>query len=197
MDSKTLYNYHREYFRDPTLFVIDDRKFKEARPESLLETNTDWLGETFKPALVQNYFLSSAGKTEKLSYYIGASYYDEEGTFINSNYKRINVRANTTYTFSDRVTLSNNINLSGSKTRGADYMNIYYSYTSMPWDDPYDENGKARSFKNADSIWSKDKINPIQAAENSELSNSGFNLDYDLDLNIKLTHGYPLLPQTG
>ncbi len=187
MDSKTLYNYHREYFRDPTLFVIDDRKFKEARPESLLETNTDWLGETFKPALVQNYFLSSAGKTEKLSYYIGASYYDEEGTFINSYYKRINVRANTTYTFSDHVTLSNNINLSGSKTRGADYMNIYYSYTSMPWDDPYDENGKARSFSNADSIWSKDKINPIQAAENSELSNSGFNLDYDLGLNIKLT----------
>jgi TonB-linked SusC/RagA family outer membrane protein len=186
MDSKTLYDYHREYFRDPNLFVIDDRKFKEARPESLLETNTDWLGETFKPALVQNYFLSAAGKTDKLSYYIGASYYDEEGTFINSDYKRINVRANTTYTFSDRVTLSNNINLSGSKTRGADYMNIYYSYTSMPWDDPYDKNGNARSFKNADSIWSKDKINPIQAAENSELTNSAFSLDYDLDLNIKL-----------
>jgi TonB-linked SusC/RagA family outer membrane protein len=186
MDSKTLYNYHREYFRDPTLFVIDDRKFKEARPESLLETNTDWLGETFKPAMVQNYFLSSAGQSEKLSYYIGASYYDEEGTFMNSNYKRINVRANTTYKFSDRVTLSNNINLSGSKTRGADYMNIYYAYTSMPWDDPYDENGKARSFKNAENIWSKDKINPIQAAENSELTNSGFGLDYDLDLNIRL-----------
>ncbi len=147
MDSKTLYNYHREYFRDPTLFVIDGRKFKEARPESLLETNTDWLGGTVNPALVQNYFLSSAGKTEKLSYYIGASYYDEEGTFINSYYKRINVRANTTYTFSDHVTLSNNINLSGSKTRGADYMNIYYSYTSMPWDDPYDENGKARALE--------------------------------------------------
>jgi TonB-linked SusC/RagA family outer membrane protein len=187
MDSKTLYNYHREYFRDPTLFVIDDRKFKEARPESLLETNTDWLGETFKPALVQNYFLSSAGKTDKLSYYIGASYYDEEGTFINTNYKRINVRANTTYTMSDRVTLTNNINLSGSKTLGADYMNIYYSYTNLPWDNPYDENGKARPFKNAEGILSKDKTNPIQAAENSELSNSGFSLDYDLDLNIKIT----------
>lgn len=187
MDSKTLYNYHREYFRDPTLFVIDDRKFREARPDSLLNTNTDWLGEAFNPALVQNYFLSSAGKTDKLSYYIGASYYDEEGTFLNTNYKRINVRANTTYNMSDRVTLSNNINLSGSKTRGADYMNIYYSYTSMPWDNPYDVNGNARSFKNAEGIWSKDKINPIQAAENSELTNSGFSLDYDLDLNVKLS----------
>jgi TonB-linked SusC/RagA family outer membrane protein len=186
MDTKTLYNYHREYFRDPNLFVIDDRKFITARPASILDVNTDWLDEAFNPALVQNYFLSSAGKTGKLSYYIGASYYDEEGTFINSNFKRMNLRANTTYTFSDRVTLTNNINLGGSKTLGADYMNIYYAYTSMPWDDPYDENGNPRSFKEAEGIWSKDKINPIQAARNTELSNMGFNLDYDLDLNVKL-----------
>ena len=36
-------------------------------------------------------------------------------------------------------------------------------------------------------IWSKDKINPIQAAQNSELSTEGFSLDYDLDLNVKIT----------
>ena len=66
-------------------------------------------------------------------------------------------------------------------------MNIYYAYTSMPWDNPYDVNGKPRSFKTADGIWSKDKINPIQAADNSELSNFGFSLDYDIDLTIRFT----------
>jgi TonB-linked SusC/RagA family outer membrane protein len=187
MDSKTLYEYHREYFRDPVLFEIDDRKFNAVRPASLIDVNTDWLKETFKPALLQNYFISASGQSDKLSYYIGASYYDEEGTFINTNYRRINLRANSTYKFSDKVSLTNNINLSGSKTRGADYMNIYYSYTSMPWDNPYDEDGEPRSFKNAEGIWSKDKINPIQAAENSELSNTGYSLDYDLDLNIQFT----------
>jgi TonB-linked SusC/RagA family outer membrane protein len=187
MDSKTLYDYHREFFRDPVTFVVDDRKFKEARPESLLDVNTNWLAETFKPALIQNYFLSSSGKSSKLSYYIGASYYDEEGTFINTDFRRINLRANTTYTFSDRVSLTNNINLSGFRNKGADYMNIYYAYVNMPWDNPYDENGNARSFKTAEGIWSKDKINPIQAAQNSELSTEGFNFDYDLDLNVKIT----------
>ncbi len=186
MDSKTLYAYHREYFRDPVLFVVDDRKFKEARPESLLDVNTDWLSETFKPALVQSYFLSASGKADKLSYYLGASYYNENGTFINSNFKRANLRANTTYRFSDRVSLTNNINISGSKNLGTDYMNIYYAYTSMPWDDPYDEDGNARSFKTAEGIWSKDKINPIQAAENSELSNKSFGFDYDITLNINI-----------
>ena len=186
MDSKTLYAYHREYFRDPQKFVVDDRKFKAARPLSLLDVNTDWLSETFKPAIIQNYFLSSSGKSDKLSYYLGASYYDEEGTFINSNYQRANLRANTTYKFSDKVSLTNNINISGSKNVGTDYMNIYYAYSNMPWDNPYDKNGKARSFKTAEGIWSKDKINPIQAAENSELSNKSFSFDYDIDLSIKI-----------
>ncbi|MGB8359128.1 MAG: carboxypeptidase-like regulatory domain-containing protein, partial [Bacteroidales bacterium] len=110
MDSKTLYAYHREYFRDPVLFVVDDRKFKAERPASLLDVNTDWLSETFKPALIQNYFLSVSGKAEKLSYYLGATYYNENGTFINSGYQRANLRANTTYKFSDKVSLVNNIN---------------------------------------------------------------------------------------
>ncbi len=187
MDSKTLYAYHREYFRDPQKFVVDDRKFKSARPLSLLDVNTDWLSETFRNGRIQNYFLSSSGISDKLSYYLGASYYDEEGTFINSNFQRANLRANTTYKFSDRVSLTNNINLSGSKNLGTDYMNIYYAYTSMPWDNPYDENGIARSFKTAEGIWSKDKINPIQAAENSELSNKSFSFDYDIDLSIKIS----------
>ncbi len=187
MDSKTLYEYHREFFRDPVNFIVDDRKFKAARPLSLLDVNTNWLSETFKPALIQNYFLSSSGKSDKLSYYIGASYYDEEGTFVNTNFKRANLRANTTYKFSDKVSLTNNINLSGSKNRGADYMNIYYAYVNMPWDNPYDANGNARSFKTAQGIWSKDKINPIQSAQNSELSYESFNFDYDLDLNVKIT----------
>lgn len=186
MDSKTLYDYHREYYRDPQEFVIDDRKFSAARPLSILGVNTDWLAETFKPAMIQNYFLSSSGKSDKFSYYIGGSYYDEEGTFINSGFQRGNLRANTTYKFSDRVSLTNNINLSGSKNIGTDYMNIYYAYSSMPWDNPYDAKGKARSFKTAEGIWSKDKINPIQAAENSELSNKNFSFDYDIDLTIKV-----------
>jgi TonB-linked SusC/RagA family outer membrane protein len=186
MDSKTLYNYQREFFRDPVKFVIDDRKFKQARPDSLLKTNTNWLAEAFKPALIQNYYLSSSGRSGKLSYYIGASYYNEEGTFINTNYQKINLRANTDYKFSEAVTLSNNINIAGSKNRGYDYMNLYYSYTSMPWDNPYDAKGNPRSFKTADGIWSKDKINPIYAADNSELSSKGFSLDYDMSLNVKI-----------
>ncbi|MBN2347980.1 MAG: SusC/RagA family TonB-linked outer membrane protein [Bacteroidales bacterium] len=186
MDSETLYKYHREYFRDPTYFVVDDRKFLAVRPESLKEINTDWLAETFKTAPVHNYYLASSGTSGKLRYYIGGTYYNETGTFINTDYNRINARANTTYSFTDKVSLTNNINLNGSKTNGYEYMHIYYSYVNMPWDNPYDSDGEARSYKNDETIWSKDKINPIQAAENSEFLSKDFSVDYDLVLNVEL-----------
>lgn len=187
MDSKTLYEYQRELYRDPEYFQIDDRKFRAALPDSVLKTNTNWLKECFKPASIQNYYLSASGKSNKLSYYVGGSYYDEEGTFVNTYFKRINLRANTTYNLSNRVSLTNNISLSGARDRQADYMNLYYAYVNMPWDNPYDSNGSIRSFKNAGNIWSKDKINPLQAAENSEFSSKSFSVDYDASLNINLT----------
>lgn len=179
MDSRTLYNYHRELYRDPNFYVIDDSKFLQARPLSLLETDTDWLDETFDPALVQNYHVSYTGKSEKTSFYIGGGFYDEGGTFLDTYYKRLNLRANTTYRLSDRITLTNNINLSASKTKEADYMSIYYAYVNMPWDNPYDQEGHPVSFKENENIWSKDKINPIQTAENSELTNRLLSVDYD------------------
>jgi len=186
MDSRTLYNYQRELYRDPKLFVIDDSQFLQARPASILDVNTNWLKETFKPAIIQNYYLSTAGKVNKLSFYLGGSFYNEGGTFINTSFKRVNLRANTTYQLSNAVSIKNNINISGSKTESTDYMNLYYAYVNMPWDSPYDAKGNPVSFKTADGIWSKDKINPIQSADNSELSNRSLNVDYDFDLNVKI-----------
>jgi len=187
MDSKTLYQYQRELFRDPEYFQIDDRKFRATLPDSVLKTNTNWLKECFKPAKIQNYYLSSSGRSGKLSYYVGGSYYDEEGTFLNTYFKRINLRANTTYNLTQKVTLINDISLSSANDRQANYMNLYYAYVNMPWDNPYDSIGNARSFKTANGIWSKDKINPIQAAQNSEFSSHSFSVDYDASLNVDFT----------
>ncbi|HEX3008793.1 MAG TPA: SusC/RagA family TonB-linked outer membrane protein, partial [Bacteroidales bacterium] len=188
MDSKTLYQYQRELYRDPTYFQVDDRKFRQALPDTVLKTNTNWLEECFKPAAIQNYYLSASGRSQKFKYYVGGSYYDEEGTFIHTYFKRINLRANTSYNLTKKITLINNISLGGSKDRQADYMNLYYAYVSMPWDSPYDKDGNVRSFKTANNIWSKDKINPVQAAENSEFSSRSFSMDYDASVNIDFTN---------
>ena len=134
MNSSELYENQKQLFRDyipgatGNSYVIDLVQFQSERPASILNTNTNWLTTMFKPAPVENYYFSAMGKTEKNDYYFGATFYDEGGTFMNTDYKRVNLRSNNTYHFNDKITLTNNINISGSVGKSYDYNDIYYAY---------------------------------------------------------------------
>lgn len=71
-----------------------------------LGKGTDWQKETFNyNAPVQNHQLSVSGATEKVNYYLSLGYYNQEGIvggdYDRSNYKRMTMRTNTTYTLFD------------------------------------------------------------------------------------------------
>ena len=107
MDSQ-LYNYQKEFYRDyiPTdtgnSYKIDLLKFYAERPRDLESQNYNWLTTIFKPAFMQNYYISVSGKTEKNEYYLALSYYNENGTFMNTNFQRVNLRASSTITFQSK-----------------------------------------------------------------------------------------------
>ena len=61
------------------------------------DTSTDWLDEMTRNGWVQNYALNLSGGTEKLNYFISGNYYNEEGTFIETDYQRYNFRVVTDY----------------------------------------------------------------------------------------------------
>lgn len=57
--------------------------------------NTNWIDETFNDAFVQRYDLSFSGASEKISYYLSGSYFDQNGTVGDENkYKRYTTRLN-------------------------------------------------------------------------------------------------------
>lgn len=191
MNSAELYDYQKGFYRDYIVgatdnsYKVDLIKFYAERPLSLLDQDYDWTKESFKPAAVNNFYLSASGKTEKNSYYIGASYYNEKGTFLNTDFQRINLRANSTYTFSKKLSVTNNINLSASTGHSYDYTDVFNSFLNMPWDNPYDANG-APIYVDGNSTfkwWSRDKVNPIHTVENSDHPYKGFDLNYDLGVN--------------
>ena len=69
---------------------------------------TDWQKETFNyGAPVQNHQVSVSGGTEKVNYYLSLGYYNQEGIvggdYDRSNYKRMTMRTNTTYTLFDEA----------------------------------------------------------------------------------------------
>ncbi len=194
MNSAELYDYQKEFYRDYIVgaadnsYKIDLIKFYGERPLSLLNQDYDWSKESFKSAPVNAFYLSASGSTEKNNYYVGASYYNEKGTFLNTGFQRINLRANSTYTFSKKLSVTNNINLSASMGKSYDYMDVYYSFLNLPWDNPYDANGAPVYVDGTSTFkwWSRDKINPIHTVQNSEHPYKGFDVNYDFGLNYNI-----------
>jgi TonB-linked SusC/RagA family outer membrane protein len=195
MNGSQLYQYQKELYRDfiPTetdnSYKIDLLKFYSERPRALEGQNYNWQTTIFKPALLQNYYFSIAGKTEKNDYYVGTSYYNEKGTFMNTGFQRLNLRANSTLKLAPRISLTNNINLSGATGKTYDYNDIYYSYLNLPWDNPYDSSGNPLYVDGNSSFkwWSRDKINPVHTIRNSNHPYKSFDANYDMALNIDIT----------
>ena len=188
MSGSEFYETTSELYRDPNTHLIDKIKFYQDFPQELAERNFDWVNEAFKPAFTQKYYLSASGNQEKMSYFISSSYFNEDGTFRNTGFENLNLRANTKYKFSEKVSLKNNINIAFSKGKYHDYMDMYYSYLSLPWDNAYDDNGNARYVdRTTPDFWSRDNINPFHTIDNSEHKSRGMSLNYDFVLNINIS----------
>jgi TonB-linked SusC/RagA family outer membrane protein len=188
MNGSEFYNTTKELYRNPNTHQIDVIKFYKDFPKELSTRNYNWVDDVFKPALIQNYYLSANGREGGFSYYVSGTYYDAGGTFLKTNYKKGNLRVNTKYQFSKKVSVSNNINISNSYGSSYDYMNMYYSYLNLPWDNPYDSTGAPRYVDaKTQGWWSRDHINPIHTIENSDHNYNGVGINYDLVFNWKIT----------
>lgn len=195
MNGAQLYERQKEYYRDyipgatNNSYKVDLLKFYNERPLSLRNQNYSWLNDMFRDAPMTNLYFSLSSKTDKNDYYLGMTYYNEKGTFLNTNYQRINLRANATHHFTPHISLSNNINISGTLGKSYDYNDIYYAYLNMPWDNPYDSAGKPVYVDGNSTFkwWSRDKVNPINTVANSNHPYKSFDANYDIDLNIGIT----------
>jgi TonB-linked SusC/RagA family outer membrane protein len=195
MNGSQLYQYQKELYRDyipgdtGNSYKIDLLKFYSERPRSLENTNFNWLTTIFRPAFMQNYYVSLSGKTDKNDYYLGVTYYSEKGTFMNTNFQRVNLKASSTTHFTPRISLANNINISGVTGKSYDYNDIYYAFLNLPWDNPRDSSGKPVYVDGNSTFkwWSRDKVNPLHTIAHSDHPYKGFSVNYDLDLNLGIT----------
>lgn len=61
---------------------------------SILDKGTNWQDAVFQTALQHQHQVSAEGGTEKIKYYVSASYMDQDGTLIGSNFNRYSFRVN-------------------------------------------------------------------------------------------------------
>ena len=64
---------------------------------------TDWFHEVFKSAPIQQHSISASGANEKNNYFLSLAYLNDQGTLIDSYYKRYSTRVNTTFSITDHI----------------------------------------------------------------------------------------------
>jgi TonB-linked SusC/RagA family outer membrane protein len=82
--------------------------------DSISKINTDWNSEIFKVANFSNHQISFSGGTGKTKLYSSIAYYNEEGTTLRSDMRRVTVRNNMDYA-DDKLSLSVSLNLGVTK----------------------------------------------------------------------------------
>ena len=74
-----------------------------------LGKGTDWQGEIFRKAGMQNHQLSINGGTEKTQFSLSANYFDQDGVVIRSDFKRYSLRLSLDHKINDRFRIGTTI----------------------------------------------------------------------------------------
>ncbi len=98
---------------------VDPSKY--SYPNNLImpgSTGTNWWNAVFgEPGKIADVNLNIAGGTDGTQYGVSFNYFDQDGTAAYNNFRRANIRANTSFT-RGRVTFGENVALSGSRHFG-------------------------------------------------------------------------------
>lgn len=185
MDSEELYNTHKNLYSSSL--------FKILRPASLLSQDFNWQDAFFSNGSTQDYFVSLSGGSDKLSYYTSLDYYKEDGTLINTGFRKASARLNLNAKLTSSVDMNIRIAYNNSNDQSpSSWMTLNDAYTKVPWDDPYDANGElvyisSGTRPDTGGTWySQDKWNALHSEQYnySKSHSNGLVADFQLNWNI-------------
>ena len=185
MNSEELFNMQRQLF-SPSLFSI-------MRPSALLHQDFNWQNAFFKNGLEQDYYISASGSSNKTSYFASMDYYNEDGTLINTGFKKISGRLNLNTQLYSNLDMNIRLSYTNSDTQTeSSWTTLNDAYTKMPWDSPYDKNGNIEkitgSTRSDGSVWySQDKWNSLQNELYNYNKTHAYELVADFQLNWSIT----------
>jgi len=125
---------------------IDPNSYSYPDNQIVPFSDTDWWDEVDRVAIMQNHQVSLAGGTEKGQYNMSANYFDQQGTIIESYYRRYTVRANTSFNVRPWLRMGENLTYAWTKDQGlnnnsAESNPYSWVYRSSPWVPVHDIQG--------------------------------------------------------
>ena len=106
-----------------------------------LVPNTAWQELIFRTAPVQNYEASVSGASDKIQYYVGLGYFNQDGIIPKSNYQRLSVKLNNIYHLTKNITLGNNLTFSPYWQQNTNGNAVFVVYRAQPVISPYQQDG--------------------------------------------------------
>ncbi len=96
-------------------------EYRAARPTPLTPIafpagNFDWLNAVVRQGNVSSYSLSASGGNERTRFYLGGSYFTEQGFTIGNDIKRLSGRVNLDHDISTRIKVGANLSLSNTNS---------------------------------------------------------------------------------
>ncbi len=139
-----------------------------------LGKGTDWIRALFRPAVMSSYSLSYGDRSEKSNLYVSASYFNQKGVVLNTNYDRFIVQLNGDTKIKPFLKIGNSVKLQHDvKTKGS--YDIKGTILSLPTRPIYDTNGDYAG-PGSNSMLYGDIDNPIGKADIVENSTKGYNI---------------------
>jgi len=157
-DSNEVSNFNIVKDTSDTRKFIIDYKWKQ---------NANWENAIFRNAPVADYEISARGGTDKTKFFVGGSYYDQDGIIINNYYKRYNIRANIDNQATDRLSFGLNTSASYSDDKRSFNDNTYTGIVTnalgaSPLMPVYSSPGVYADFTQYQAYWLSD--NPVKSA---------------------------------
>ncbi|WP_310395378.1 TonB-dependent receptor [Hymenobacter sp.] len=95
--------------------------------------STDWYDQILKRGTFQNHNLAVSGATDNVRYYFSGNLLQDDGTVIENKFKRLTVRSNTSFSLSDKVTISSQASFSHAEARDVNIRTAYNNaYRAAP-----------------------------------------------------------------
>lgn len=192
MNSAELYNFHKSLYSKTV--------FNSQYPKSLLDQDYNWQDEFFRTGVVQDYYVSVKGGSEKIGYYAGLSYYGEEGTLKCTGMQKVSGQFSMNADLTKWLDMSVRASFSKSSVDYApSWTMLDDAFNKMPWDNPYEldadgnstgkylyVDGDTRS-DNGGKWWSQSKWNALNTTQYNYSKSNNFDFNGTLVFNVHFT----------
>ena len=141
---------------------------------SSLGKGTDWIGELFEVAPMQNYSLSYAGGNEKTTYYVSGNIFKQKGIISNTGFDKYTVKFNCESQVLKNVRFGNNLTLNHDYKYNGEY-SIRNSLLALPTLPIYNEDGSYAGPQERPE-WDGDITNQVGRNRLIKNSTKGYNI---------------------